>query len=69
MLKVSKQSVNYSGVIAMQHCGHAFEGDKNHCGHFIEPPTGAADLGACEKVSDAISRVYWCRLWARARLS
>ncbi len=35
--------------------------------HFIEPPKGAADLNACEKVSGAINRVYWCRLFARVR--
>jgi hypothetical protein len=37
------------------HCGHSFEGDEGYCRHFIEPPKGAADLGACEKVSGAIT--------------
>jgi hypothetical protein len=66
MLKASKQSVDYSRGMKERHCGHAYEGDENYCRHFIEPPKGAADLGACEKVSGAISRVYWCRLFAKA---
>jgi hypothetical protein len=33
------------------HCGKAFLDDKGYCRHFIKPPTGAADLGACGKVS------------------
>jgi len=52
MLKAEKRSVDYSRGHRGSHCG---------------PPTGAADLGACEKVSGAISRVYWCRLWSRAQ--
>jgi hypothetical protein len=67
MLKASKQSVDYSRGMKEHHCGHSFEGDEGYCRHFIEPPKGAADLGACEKVSGAISRVYWCRLFTRAR--
>ena len=66
MLKADKRSVDYSRGHGESHCGHAYEADKNYCNHFIEPPKGAADLGACEKVSGAISRVYWCRLFARA---
>jgi hypothetical protein len=58
---------DYSRGHRDSHCGHAFEGDKNYCRHFIEPPTGAHDLGACEKVSGAISWVYWCRSFARAQ--
>ena len=36
-------------------CGHSFEGDEGYCRHFIEPPKGAADLGACEKVSGQLA--------------
>jgi hypothetical protein len=67
MLKADKRSVDYSWGHRDSHCGHAFDGDKNYCRHFIEPPTGATDLGACEKVSGAISRIFWCRLWTRAQ--
>ena len=56
MLKASKQSVDYSRG---HRDGHAFEGDKNYCQHFIEPPKGAADLGACQKVSGAIQPRVW----------
>jgi hypothetical protein len=66
MLKADKRSVDYSRGHRDAHFGHAFENDKNYCRFFIEPSTGAHDLGACEKVSGAIGRVYWCRLFARA---
>jgi len=66
MLKASKQSVDYSLGHRDAHCGKAFDDDKSYCRYFIETSTGAGDLGACEKVSGAISHVYWCRLWARA---
>ncbi len=49
------------------HCGKAFDDDKFYCRYFIEPRSGlATDPGACEKVQGEISRVFWCRLWARA---
>jgi hypothetical protein len=67
MFKVTKASVDCSRGHRDAHCGHAFEGDKGYCRHFIEPPTGATDLGACEKVSGAISRIFWCRLFAKAQ--
>ncbi len=66
MLKADKRSVDYSRGHRDSHCAHSFEGDEGYCRHFIEPPKGAADLGACEKVSGAISRIFWCRLWQRA---
>jgi hypothetical protein len=64
--KVSKAEAHYGIGHQNSHCGKAFSDDKNYCRHFIETSTGAADLGACEKVSGAINRVYWCKLWQRA---
>jgi hypothetical protein len=55
MLKSSKQSVDYSRGHREGHCGHSFEGDEGYCRHFIPPPKGAADLGACEKVSGRLA--------------
>jgi hypothetical protein len=68
MLKpVSKQSVDYSRGHRDDHCGKAFADDEGYCRYFIEPRSGlASELGACEKVEGEISRVFWCRLFARA---
>jgi len=66
MPKADKQSVDYTRGHADSHCGETFDGDHGYCRHFIETPSGAADLGACERVSGSIKRVYWCRLFARA---
>jgi hypothetical protein len=46
MHKISKANTHYSVGQQNLHCGRAFGGDKSYCRHFIEPPTGAADLGA-----------------------
>jgi hypothetical protein len=65
--KASKSDVDYSHGHRDSHCGKSFAGDTGYCRHFIETPSGAADLGACERVSGSINRVYWCRLFARAQ--
>jgi hypothetical protein len=56
MRKVSESEVDYSRGHRESHCGKVFDDDKFYCRYFIEPPTGAAHLGACEKVSGAINR-------------
>lgn len=65
MFKAEKRSVDYSRGHRDSHCGKVFNDDKGYCGHFIELPTGAADLGACEKVSGAIFGAA-CVLGARS---
>jgi hypothetical protein len=53
--------------MAESHCGKVSEDDKNYCWYFIPPPSGSAEeLGTCELVEGEISRVFWCRLFARA---
>jgi hypothetical protein len=71
MLKqVSKQTAGYSLGRREAHCGKAYPDDENYCRHFIEPRSGlATELGRCEKVEGPISRVFWCRLFARTRES
>jgi hypothetical protein len=65
--KVSKTIVNYSRGDREAHCGRAFDGDKGSCRHFIETKSGG-NLGTCERVSGTISRLMWCRLFARAQV-
>ncbi len=67
MPKLSKSEVDYSLGMKESHCGKAFEDDQDYCRYFIPPPSGSAlDLGTCEQVAGEISRVFWCRLFARA---
>ena len=50
------------------HCGKALENDESYGRYFIEPRSGLATvLGRCEKVEGPISRVFWCRLFARTQ--
>jgi hypothetical protein len=64
---VSKQLVDYSRGHREAHCGKAFEDDDGYCHYFIEPRSGlATELGAWEKVEGQISRVFCCRLFAKA---
>jgi hypothetical protein len=66
MSKVSKQAVDYSHGHRDSHCGKCFAGDKGYCAHFIETsPSG--EIGQCERVSGAISRVYWCKLFSKVK--
>ncbi len=65
MPKVSKQSVDYGLGMNNRHCGKSFDGDR-YCKHFIPPLLSASDLGQCKRVTGAINKVYWCRLFARA---
>jgi hypothetical protein len=69
MLKqVSKQAADYSLGRRDAHCGKALEDDESYCRYLIEPRSGlATELGRCEKVEGPISRVFWCRLFARAQ--
>ncbi len=68
MHKVSKSEVDYSIGMKGSHCGQTFDDDKGYCRHFVEPRSmSTADLGTCEKVSGPISRVFWCRLFAKAQ--
>ena len=66
MSKLTKSQADYSRGHKDSDCGETFHGDHRYCRHFIETPSGAADLGACERVSGSINRVYWCRLFAKA---
>jgi hypothetical protein len=67
MRKASKSEVGYSRGMRESHCGKASEDDEGYCCHFIPPPSGSAEeLGPCELVAGEISRVLWCRLFARA---
>jgi len=68
MPKLSKSEVDYSLGIKESHCGKAFEDDQDYCRHFIPPLSGSAlELGTCEQVTGEISRVFWCRLFAKER--
>jgi len=69
MPKLSKDEVGYGFGMKENHCGKAFEDDRNYCRHFIPPLSESAlNLGTCEKVEGPISRVFWCRLFARAHI-
>jgi hypothetical protein len=68
MRKISKGEAQYSLGMKTSHCGRAFEDDHDYCRYFIPPLSDSAhELGTCEKVEGPISRVFWCRLFARAR--
>ncbi len=64
--KASKAQVDYSRGMKESHCGRAFPDDKGYCQHFIGP-YGSSELGTCSKVEGPINRLYWCRLFARAK--
>jgi hypothetical protein len=67
--QVSKQAADYSLGRRDAHCGKALENDESYCRYFIEPRSGLATvLGRCEKVEGPISRVFGCRLFARAQI-
>jgi hypothetical protein len=66
-MKADKRSVNYSLGHKASHCGKVFDDDKGYCEHFVPHRNDHNALpGTCEKVEGGISRVYWCRLWAKA---
>jgi hypothetical protein len=67
MFKAHKRNVDYSRGMKERHCGKSFEDDTGYCKHFVEPPSQSiGDLGTCARVQGEISRVFWCRLFARA---
>jgi uncharacterized C2H2 Zn-finger protein len=67
-MKRVKTLVDYSRGHKESHCGKTFEDDKGYCKHFIEPTHHHSfDLGKCQLVEGNISRVYWCKLYEKAK--
>jgi hypothetical protein len=67
-MKIDKSEAHYGRGTQKEHCGHSYPGDQNFCRHFIEPYTPPnSDTGTCTEVSGAIGRIYWCKLWSKAR--
>lgn len=66
-MKISKSEAQYGRGTREEHCGRAFEADTGYCRYFISPTNPTSDTGTCTQVTGSIGRVYWCRLWSRAR--
>jgi hypothetical protein len=66
-MKISKSEARYGRGTQTEHCGESFADDKNYCQHFIQPNNPNSDTGTCTEVSGSIGRVYWCKLFSKAR--
>jgi hypothetical protein len=66
-MKISKSEARYGRGTQQEHCGQSFADDRNYCRHFIAPSNPGSDTGTCTEVSGSIGRVYWCKLFSKAR--
>lgn len=68
MEKKPKSEVDYSPGHKESHCGPVWEDDVGYCGNFIRGDRSNYDsMRPCRKVSGLVKRMYWCKLFEKAK--